>query len=41
MGLADAAILLGMKYGSKEFFNFSKNIARVMAGESLVRLVIQ
>lgn len=36
MGLADTAILLGMKYGSKEFFNFSKSIARVMAGESLV-----
>lgn len=35
MGLADAAILLGLKYGSKEFFEFSKTIASIMAGESL------
>ncbi len=35
MGLADAAILLGLKYGSREFYMFSKDIARIMAGESL------
>lgn len=36
MGLADAAILLNLKYGSDEFFDFSRNIARIMAGESLL-----
>lgn len=36
MGLADAAILLGIKYGSDEFFEFSRKVASTLAGESLL-----
>lgn len=36
MGLADACILLGIKYGSKEFEEFSLKIAKILAEYSLI-----
>lgn len=36
MGLADACIMLGIKYGSKEFEDFTLNIAKTLAEYSLI-----
>jgi len=36
MGLADACIMMGIKYGSREFEEFSLNIAKILAEYSLI-----
>jgi ribonucleotide reductase alpha subunit len=36
MGLADACIELGIKYGSEEFIQFCDNIGKILASESLI-----
>ncbi len=39
MGLADAAIMLGMQYGSAEFQSFCEKIATILGGTSLIASV--
>jgi ribonucleoside-diphosphate reductase alpha chain len=36
MGLADACIMMGIKYGSREFEEFSLSVARILAEYSLI-----